>query len=228
MIATLFFVRKMSSEFKKLYIIGFVISLATFLSIIIVTNLSLNASFSYLILGVIVALMAIDQINNKNVVINSIVLAFVAVLIIQRGLVVMGYKEGTIFVCNNYVRVGPNKGIVTSIDNCNRLKYSYEDWDRFVNEGDTILVVGGWIIDSSVYLNKSVQVAHYSVMCNPTYSEKLEEYWTRYPAKRPNVIAVSGYRGTKDISDDTWIMEYIDENYVLEDIGEYWLFYQLK
>ncbi|MCQ2526878.1 MAG: hypothetical protein MJ130_08940 [Lachnospiraceae bacterium] len=228
MVVTLLFVVKMSYEFRKMYVLGIVISLATFLSVVAVTNLSFNASFSYLILGVIVALMAINHINNKNVIINSLVLTFAAAMIIQRGIVVMGYEEGTIFECDNYVRVGPNKGIVTSIENCNRLKYSYEDWNTYVDEDDTVLAVGGWIIDSSVYLNKRIQVSHYSVMCNPTYNEKLEEYWTKYPRKHPNIIAVSGYRGTKEIGDDTWIMKYIDEYYTLEDIGEYWLFYHKK
>lgn len=229
-IASLLVVHKMPKETKNEYLLGICISVPTFLAVCLVTNLSINSSFSYLILGVIVAIMGLSKVLWQKKALEIILSLFVILISVHRGIVVVGYPQDTPnFVQNseNYVRVGPNKGIVTTLGNCNRCKGDYNDWSSYIRQDDAVLAVGGWYIDSSVYLINEPKVSHYSVMCNPTYDEHLLEYWKRFPDKQPTVIAVYGYNGVINQPQDSWIMKYLQEGYVEDEIGEYWTFYRL-
>ena len=140
---------------------------------------------------------------------------------------VIGYPSvRSVWDCNNYIRVGPNKWLISNLENCNRCRSYYEDWNSLLSSEDSVLAVGGWYIDSSVYLCSNAEISHYSVMCNPTYNEKLLEYWKNNPSKEPEIIAISGYMGNQDPSPDSWIITYVNEHYIFCKQGEYWTFYK--
>lgn len=231
MVLTLFLVPRLEKEKRREYILGWGISFFTFVSAALVTNLPMVFAFSFLILGVVVSLECMDWSGFKNRLSEIIPIALLVMMLGIRGIYMIGYpveKSNTIFSIENYTRVGPCKWLVTSLGNCNRLRGNYNDWKANLTDEDSVLAVEGDFLDASVYMNVPVSVSHYSVICTPSYSEKLEQYWEKYPDKKPTVIAVYGYLGNFIVSEDSWIMQYIDEYYSESAQGEYWTFFRRK
>lgn len=64
----------------------------------------------------------------------------------------------------------------------------------------------------------------------PTYNETFLRYWEQYTERFPSVIAVTCRYGDLRIEEDSWIYQWIREEYqpsTYED-GRYWRFYRLS
>lgn len=155
------------------------------------------------------------------------------VLCITRIFFVMnGYTaesgNSTIFGMENVVRVGPAKGLAATLEVCNRTKEGFADWKSAITDQDTVLAVGTWILDPTIYLSTNAEIAAYSTIDTPTYNDKLGAYWEMYPEKEPTVIAVQSYQGERLMTGYEWLDRYIQMKYELDTIGERWSFYRRK
>lgn len=74
----------------------------------------------------------------------------------------------------------------------------------------------------------SSETAAFSTIDTPTYDESLLRYWEMYPDKKPTVIAVKAWNQEIGVDEDTWIMQWINENYHQYTDGQYWRFYRKK
>ncbi|MBR4083580.1 MAG: hypothetical protein IKK33_04760 [Lachnospiraceae bacterium] len=223
----------MENTVRKIYVLGMIMGFGSFVAVCSLTNLELLSIISYLMPAAMVSLIPIYErlkcAETKSKIKDGLILCILLLVLFHRGMVVCGYaNESGIKITphvENFIRVGPAKGIVTSLQKCNEIKYSMEDWDANIQE-DTVLVVVPWMLDSIVYVNEQTETATFSTIDTPTYDENLLRYWERYPDKVPTVIAVKAWNNEITISQDTWIMQWINENYTQYEDGHYWRFYR--
>lgn len=216
---------------KKVYLLGVVMACGSFIAVRCLTNLELLPTISFLMMAGMVSLIPIyerrkdDKININR----GLILCILLMILFHRGIVICGYaREGgdeLIHQMENIIRVGPAKGIAASLSKCNEIKYGMEDWKTNIQD-DTVLVVVPWMLDAIVYVNTEAEVATYSTIDTPTYDESLLSYWEMYPDKIPTVIAVQAWDNQITVAEDTWIMQWVNENYTQYTEGYYWRFYR--
>lgn len=216
-----------------LYYAGIMISVWSAVSVLFLTNLEFLSVVGYLILGGMVSLLPLNRYigrkEERSHRVCHMIIYLMLLIIFHRGMVVCGYanEDGIKLTMDveNIIRQGPAKGVVCSLQKCNEVRYSREDWGKYVDE-DTVLVVVPWLLDSMLYVHPDTEVATFSTIDTPTYDEGLLEYWARYPEKVPTVIAVESWNGEISIAESTWMMEWIEENYPIYEDGYFWRFYR--
>lgn len=234
----------LNSMEKRICALGYLISASSVLSVCLLTNLDFITTMPYMVLGVMASFFSIwrsfmqeeaynIQMNGKKKTASISFLVYLCLLVIfHRGLCVMGYSSekgsGLLFDAENIIRCGPSKGIVASVEICNKAKADREQWSQYMDERDSCLAVGGWIMDSTVYMNSRAQIANYSMINTTTYNTILLKYWEMYPQKTPTVIAVAGYEGQSVLPDASFLQEWIDKNYRFAGNGTFWIFYRIK
>ena len=113
----------------------------------------------------------------------------------------------------------------TYIYNCN-----YEDFQIYVSEEDTVLIVTNTVFSESTtpYMMVGADVAHYSIVDPTAYDERLLTYWELYPEKEPDVIVVDCWYGSLLESTDSWIMNYVENEFGYTQVndGRYVRFYR--
>lgn len=227
--------KSMESSVRRIYLLGMIMGSGSFVAVCLLTNLELLSAFSYFMPAAMVSFIPLyerwkDTAAKSRIRVNLIVCVLFLILF-HRGMVVCGYaNEAGIKITpyvENYVRVGPAKGIVASLQKCNEIRYGAEDWSANI-QNDTVLVVDPWMLDSLVYVNAQAETAAFSTIDTPTYDESLLRYWEMYPDKKPTVIAVKAWNQEIGVDEDTWIMQWINENYHQYTDGQYWRFYRKK
>lgn len=215
---------------KHLWMIGIIISLIDFVAVVLLTNLGLSSSLGYLVLGASVSVIPISKVLRRGEMLPLIIVCLV--LIFSRGLwVINGYtaiKGRFITNVENVVRKGPTIGIMAPLNIVNEARESAEDWEENVCGDDSVLAVGDWIIDSIVYLYTNAEVANYSTIDTTTYSDKLAEYWKKYPEKYPSVIAIKAYEGEINQIGSEYISTLVKDEYELSAEGKQWIFFRAK
>lgn len=88
-----------------------------------------------------------------------------------------------------------------------------QEWPDHIHPGDRVLIVGGDSISPIKYLFENVTICTDSTICTPTYNEKLLRYWEQNPDKFPNVIVVDCWFGHLNVDEDSWIMQWIYEEF---------------
>ncbi len=214
----------LNSKEKLLCYSSTVLSIGSVLAVSVLTNLGLITILGYLIVGVALALIPLWK-NHKVFVITMCFM-----VIMHRGLVVNNYGHlddvRNTFQVENYVRIGPAKGVVTSLNQCNRLKNNMEDWKQYVQTGDVVLAVSGWMIDPLVYMGNESYIGTYSTINTPTYDQSLIKYWQKYPAKMPTVIAIEASNGNVSIDINDELNDFFEQNYRWVGDGKQWKFYR--
>lgn len=141
-----------------------------------------------------------------------------------------GKSDNTILSVGGIMKKGPAAGILADymcayIYNCN-----YEDYGLYVEDGDRVLIVANMImsVGTTAYLFGDMDVCHYSVVDPTTYDERLAAYWQQYPEKQPNVIVVDCWYGELKEASDSWIMQYIENEFGYTSVqdGRYVRFYR--
>lgn len=126
------------------------------------------------------------------------------------------------------IRSGPAIGIITDEDGATRQRDSMKEWENYIEEGDTIWLLGE-PVDTLGYLYKDVEVGAPSVMSTPTYNENLLYYWECNPEKYPDVVILASGFGSLywELLRNEWLMNWLEEEYQAEMIidGNYWRYY---
>ncbi|MBR6380122.1 MAG: hypothetical protein IKS07_00410 [Lachnospiraceae bacterium] len=152
-------------------------------------------------------------------------------LIFAKGFLLRSGREvNNITALENICRTGPAKGILTDYMNAYIMDADYEDWGRFVREGDRVLIVSE-NLHSNIYISylfEDVTISDCAVNNPHDYGRRLLEYWERYPERAPSVIVTDCWYGQELISPDEWIMDYIKKDFGYTEVqdGRYLRFYR--
>ena len=135
----------------------------------------------------------------------------------------------TVLGLRGIMKSGPAAGTLTNymqayVNNCD-----YEDFTAYVEEGDKCLIVTNMVGTggTSPYMFRDLEICHFSIVDPTSYDEKLLTYWELYPEKRPNVIVVDCWYGQLMEQEDSWIMQFIENDfgYTRMEEGKYVRFY---
>lgn len=213
---------------KKIYVMGTVISLCSFTATLILTNLTLFTTMAYLVLGVTVAFIPLGKMWGKR---YGYIMAFLfcLVTIFRNGYIIkpMTDYHASIFGLEGIVKSGPAVGLMSNYMGPYIINSSMEEWQQYIKPGDKILIVGGAAVSTIGYLYEDTEISTDSTICTPTYNEKLLRYWEQNPEKYPNVVVVDCWYGRLNVSEDSWIMQWIENEFQPDASvdGKYWRYY---
>ena len=147
-------------------------------------------------------------------------------LLLHRGIIFQDYSlsRNTITGINAIVRSGPARGILCSYMGYYEEQCNMRDFTNNVAPGSALLLVSDRV-DASIYLYNDYRISHYSTIDTPTYGESLQDYWSRFPDKTPDVIAVECWYGDYHFPTDSEFFRYITEEYSEPVFGDYYAFF---
>lgn len=229
MLLSCFSYRQMDEQEKTVWLTGNLFALCSSLSAWLLTDLGLITMASYMVLGGTVSLTAL---RHRKKQIEIFLLAVCGLVTMHRGLVVWGYaNKDQIWMVQDITAMitsGPSVGIVSDYMTYYQTNCDREDHRRFLTSEDSLFLVGDWLIDPMEFLLADVDISNYSTIDTPTYNERLLDYLELYPDKKPTVVAVSCFYGQMQVREDTWIMQWVNENYETVGDGRYWRYYRQK
>lgn len=217
--------RYCSREGKMAFHIGAGISIGSAAAVLILTDLSFLTAVAYLILGVMVSMIPIGEYlrqtssKKSSVKIYGMLLLFMAAIIFRNIYMVQttNKKHVTVFSIANVVKHGPMVGIFSDYIEPHIRNINWNEWKQYVQKGDRVLIVGyphstsGYCLIG--YLYEDTEISADSTVPPPTYNEKLLTYWELNPWKEPNVVVLDCWFGEPNVSEDEWIMQWIEENF---------------
>lgn len=211
-----------SREERMVFQIGMGISVTGCIAVLMLTNLTLMTSLCYLILGVMVSMMPIGEylkqksLEAKNGHIYWPLILFVGVFVFRNIYVLRPMSimpNVKILHIRGVVEDGPMAGIFSDYMGADIANSNLRDWKQYVKEGDRVLIVGTYHLSTIGYLYEDTEISVDSTICTPTYNEKLLSYWEMNPWKEPNVVVLDCWSGESRVSEDEWIMGWIEENF---------------
>lgn len=228
---------RMAGEGKKVLFWGIIATLVAYVGVMYISDLAIYYTLPHGALGIVFAaaviIMAMQNVLKDKarpwillVVISLCLCSIGGKAYTLRG----GKQENSIRAVSGIMKDGPAAGILADymcayIYNCN-----YEDYAKYVQPGDNVLIVAKMImsVGTTAYLFEDVNISHFSIVDPTTYDEKLLTYWEQYPEKAPDVIVVDCWYGGLMEPGDSWIMQYIENEfgYTTVNDGAYVRFYR--
>ena len=211
---------------EKVFVLSaYGISAATYLAVCMLTNLSLIFSSQYLILAIVISFIPAMKLMKER--------GFGRLAYVLFGLIVFLFLfKGFLSIREVETRIvfGPARGIYTDYTTMDKHQRNVADWIKYVEDGDSVLIVAENSVNSIGYLLGNTKVSTHSTMCAPTYNEILLKYWETHPEKYPDVIAVECWQGELKVDRDSWMMQWIESSYQPYSYqnGFYYRFYRLK
>lgn len=204
---------------KRIYWLGTCLGLSSLFAVLLLTNLTFDTAMAYMLLGVVASFIPIgrglDIVFRKNA---HLPLCLFCGLVIFRGIYIIfpmssEIDDRRIFSVRNIVRSGPAVGILSDYMGPYIMNIDMQEWPDHVHQGDRVLIVGRDKVSSLRYLFEDVVISIDSTICTPTYNEKLLYYWEQNPDKFPNVVVVDCWFGHLNVDEDSWIMQWIYEEF---------------
>ncbi len=210
-----------SREERMLFTIGMEISIGSCVAVLLMSNLSILHTLAYMILGIMVSMVPIGKYLQQTGYGTSgekkyAMLFLFVIVVVFRNIYTFRPMSGTQTITisiGNVVREGPLKGIVSDYMGPHIMNCNMRDWKQYIHEGDRVMIVGFPRVSTIGYLYEDTEICIDSTICTPTYSEKLLQYWEMNPWKEPNVAVVDCWFGKLNISEDTWIRGWLEENF---------------
>ncbi len=220
--------KQLSDGEKRVFVTGVCLAAASAISVMMLTDLSVDTFLPYMVIGCMVSIMAISKLQKEGA---AFTVGILVTVLFHRGIVVNGYMNAaqceTVFQMQNIIRNGPNVGIVADNDNVYFNRDAGPELANYTDDDDCVLVVTyDWIIDPAIFLFANGEIANPSVIDTPVYNEVMLDYYDRYPQKKPTVVAVLSPYGFDGLSKDSWIRKWTEDNYELETVGNYWKIYR--
>lgn len=228
---------RMAGEGKKVLFWGIIATLVAYVGVMYISDLAIYYTLPHGALGIVFAVAAIIMAMQN--VLKDKARPWILLMVISLCLCSIGGKaytlrggkqENSIRAVGGIMKDGPAAGILADymcahIYNCN-----YEDYAKYVQPGDNVLIVAKMImsVGTTAYLFDDVNISHFSIVDPTTYDEKLLTYWEQYPEKAPDVIVVDCWYGGLMVPTDSWIMQYIENEfgYTTVNDGAYVRFYR--
>lgn len=217
------------NEFE-LFAISLWLSGFSFISTILLTDLSFITVLPYLIVGGTASLVVLNKLKINMM---PFIVCICLLIVVHRGYVVWGYankaNQWTVTQIESYVSKGPSKGILCDRDTSHRNVNDIEDNMQFMNENDTVLFVGGWLIDPIEFLLTNAKIGNHSTIDTPLYNEVILDYFRINPKKEPTIIAISSWDSIVErTKENEWIVDWAECNYEMVGNGHYWNYYRKK
>lgn len=206
-------------------------ALVSLLAVVYLTDISLTESIPHAmpaaIYGSALLLLAFsDRRSEKGSPwIRAALMALLLTAVFGKGYTLRAGDYSNVLQSGGIMKEGPAAGTISNYIRAYVYNAEYENWKTYLQDGDKVLIVVNQVqsLGTIQYLFKDVEISHYSIV-NPTpYDERLLEYWELYPEKAPNVIVVDCWYGELRVDPDSWIMNYIQEDfgYTKMEEGEY-------
>lgn len=204
-----------------------------FVSVIMLTNLHLFSSITYISSGVVFSLATLYLFSDKKY--GKKITAGFRIIIIAACFVAAFIKgwsyvddEGfmrDITCISNMMKEGPGKGLLTEYMKGYINNTTFEEMHNFVDD-DSVLLIGGG--DTLFYMDKNYKVGTYTTISTPYYdSDSLKTYYENNPEKYPDVVMIPCWYGTLRIPEDDylylWTLNEFEYTSVYE--GSYYRFY---
>ena len=213
--------KKLDDKQLKYYGICTVLSCTEFVGTLMLTNLGLIASLPYLLVAAITSFIPISKALGDDGSITwfrrlkgCVVVTSVVFLLGRNSLIIrpLNGDVSTIFKVSGIVKSGPAVGLITEYMGAYIQNETIKEWEEYVPDGSNIYVVGD-IVDTLPYLYSDTNISAPSLVPTPGYNDMIAEYWELNPDKYPDMIIVSCWYGSLHISEDSWIMEWIENEY---------------
>lgn len=209
------------------------------LAVLYMSDLGLWNSLATGILGAIFSLLPeINRIDEKTRAGKSIsklvlilLISLTAVFAFGKGFTVkLGkFPTNTILGVSNITKKGPAEFIFSHYMQSYILNSDYEDFKTYIAPGSKVLIVNTMTegVGTTPYMYNDYEICHFSIVDPTTFDEKLLTYWELYPEKYPEVIVVDCWYNNLCISPDSWIMQYIENDFGYSEAidGKYVRFY---
>lgn len=213
--------KKLDDKQLQYYGICTVLSCTEFAGTLMLTNLGLIASLPYLLVAAITSFIPISKALSEDTSIawvrrlkTGVVVASALFLLGRNALVIrpLNGDVSTVFKVSGIVKSGPAVGLITEYMGAYIQNETIKEWEEYVPDGSNIYVVGD-IVDTLPYLYSDTNISAPSLVPTPGYNDMIAEYWELNPDKYPDMIIVSCWYGSLHISEDSWIMEWIENEY---------------
>lgn len=235
-IAVIFTFKKVD-ERRKILWVGLA---GTFLSLIAVSYLSDLAIYYSLphglpgtVFGIIILVLALEkEEGTKESGAAALLLSVICLLSIWgKGFVLReGRDYDTVLQTRGIMKSGPAVGVLTDYMNAYIYNCNLEDFEKYLSKDDKILIVNNMVFSEGTtpYMAGEYEVCHYSIVDPTAYDERLLTYWELYPEKQPNVIVVDCWYGGLLEDQDSFIMNYIENEFGYTECvdGRYVRFYK--
>ncbi len=228
---------KLAKEKRTAFSWGIAGTIVAYISVMYISDLAMYYTLPHGALGIVFAvavlIFALQNVmkEKSRTWILFLVVSICLCSICGKGFTLRGGKsENSILAVNGIMKDGPAAGILADymcayIYNCN-----YEDYAQYVKEGDNVLIVANMImsVGTTAYMFNDFHISHFSIVDPTTYDERLLTYWEQYPEKEPDVIVVDCWYGQLQESQDSWIMQYIENDFGYTSVcdGRYVRFYR--
>ncbi len=228
---------RLAGENKNKFLWGILGTLVAYVGVMYISDLTMYCTLPHGSLGIVFA-VAVIVLAMQNVMkekarpwILLLVVSLCLVSIGGKGYTLRGGKaENTILAVSGIMKDGPAAGILADYMCAYIYNRNYEEYAEYVQEGDNVLIVANMVMSVGTigYLFDDVNISHYSIVDPTTYTESLVDYWEQYPEKAPNVIIVDCWYGELKESPDSWIMQYIENDFGYTSVndGSYVRFYR--
>ena len=218
--------RYLNSVEKVIYTVGMIVSISTFASVLLLTNLPFITAFGYLHVAAMVSIMSLSLKAQRESKENNNKISYICVA----SLIILLFAQGRANVtkAENYIRTGPRKWCISTLQDCNGNKIGVAEWKESVTPDDTVLIIKTNGIDPVSYMYSGSAIAVHSTISTPTYGDGLEKYWEYNPNKIPTVVAIPCWEGTEGGNTPEWLRKMINEEYALSKKGTLWNFYKRK
>ena len=187
-------------EYKPIYTflfwMGIVAGGAVWLSALMITNTTISVTGSYLMIGLISAILFMSESFSRE----SVDLAkaglrlelLTAIFLVGTTLFAKGFlvcsnegEKDTVAMVRQKALYGPAKGIYCRYLEGFTLNTYAELLEQISIEEKRVLYVG---LHSLIYFYGGQVICNYSTISTPTYDERLWDYWERNPEKRPELV----------------------------------------
>ena len=207
---------------------GAIIGIASLACVMILTDLTLLASIPHGMLGSICMLALLAHIAGEH----KPYILFLLITFCLTACVGKCYTLRDGFGAYNNVlqsrgicKNGPAIGTITTYMGAYIYNNEYNFWQENIEEGSKVMIVTANVqsVNTIQYTFKNAEVCHYSIVDPTAYDERLLTYWSYYPDKMPDVIVVDCWFGNLFFEEDSWIMQYIENNFNYTEVldGDY-------
>ena len=210
-----------------------IINVLVFVAVILLTNLPLFSSLSYLSGGVVCSLACVYlYITSKygekyRKSFKTVIILFCFVTVFIKGWNYLD-DEGimrNVTCVSNIVKKGPAKGIITEYMKSYINNTTFDEMEEYI-ACDSILLIGGK--DSLFYIDREYEVGSYTTISTPYYDyDSIHTYFENNPDKYPDVVMIPCWYGQLQIPTDDYLYVWTTEEYEYSNVyeGSYYRFF---
>ncbi len=205
------------------------------LSVILLTDLNIYTTIRYAIPGMVVSLVILlyDSMRReeKGSVVSKRLMCILLLFWCLAATFIKGWEYPDIYGrmrnitwVRSIMSEGPATGLFTQYMQSYTEESLYAEMQQYVEPGDKLFFLS---MGTIAYMYQDVEVSSYTTICDPRYNEILLKYWEKYPEKYPDVIIVPCWFGALQWDAESWIMQWIDNEFEVEQVidGTYFRYY---